>query len=84
MIFLNIYLNFDLFNLIVVYFFLISFIWTFRTSDTWAIPHVGKYNWANDLPKLAMLAIDIEPIIGLKMAPDYRPRITARVKAKTF
>ena len=57
--------------------------------------HVGKYDRANDRPKLAMLAIDIGPMIdrglddncgpilafyiGPKIAPDYWPRITARV-----
>ena len=58
--------------------------------------HVGKYDRADDRPKLAMLAIDIGPMIdrglddncgpilacyiGPKIAPDDRPRITARVK----
>ena len=62
--------------------------------------HVGKYGRANDRPKLAMLAIDIAPTIdrglddnceptlaryiGPKIAPNYRPRITARVKPTTF
>ena len=63
-------------------------------------PHVGKYDPANDRPKVAMLAIDIGPMIdrglddnggplsaqyiGPKIASDYRPRITARVKPTTF
>ena len=62
--------------------------------------YVGKYDQADDRPKLAMLAIDIGPMIdrGLddtcgpilacyirpKIAPDERPRITARVKPMTF
>ena len=61
---------------------------------------VGKYDGADDQPKLAMLAIDTGPIIdrglddncgpilacyiGPKIAPDARPRITARVKPMTF
>ena len=63
-------------------------------------PHVGKYDRADDRPKLAMLAIDIEPMIdrglddncgpilacyiGPKIAPDDRPRITVRVKPTIF
>ena len=59
-----------------------------------------KYDQADDRPKLVMLAIDIGPIIdrglddncrpilacyiGPKIAPDARPRITARVKPMTF
>ena len=49
---------------------------------------------ANDRPKLAMLAIDIGPMIDCgsilayyispEIAPHYRPRITARVKPTTF
>ena len=62
--------------------------------------HVGKYDRVDDQPKLAMLAIDIGPMIdrglddnygpvlacyiGRKIAPDDRPRITARVKLMTF
>ena len=62
--------------------------------------HVGKYDRADDRPKLAMLAIDIEPMIdrglddncgpilacyiGPKIAPDDRPTITARVKLTIF
>ena len=62
--------------------------------------HVGKYDQADDRPKLTMLVIDIGllidrglndncgPIlacyIGPKIAPDDRPRITARVKPMTF
>ena len=64
------------------------------------ISHVGKYDRADDRPKLAMLAIDIGPMfdrglddncgpilacyIGLKIAPDDRRRITARVKPMIF
>ena len=64
------------------------------------ISHEGKYDRADDRPKLAMLAIDIGPTIdrGLddncgpilacyidpKIAPDDRPRITARVKPMIF
>ena len=60
----------------------------------------GKYDRADDRPKLAMLAIDIGPMIdrglddncgpilasciGPKIAPDNRPRITARVKPFKF
>ena len=62
--------------------------------------HVGKYDQADDRPKLTMLTIDIGPMIdrGLddnygpilacyicsKIAPDDRPRIIARVKPMTF
>ena len=62
--------------------------------------HVEKYNRADDRPKLAMLAIDTEPMIdgglddncgpilacyvGPKIAPDDRPRIAARVKPTIF
>ena len=62
--------------------------------------HVGKYDRADDRTKLAMLAIDIGPMIdgGLdnncgpmlacyispKIAPHDRPRITARVEPMTF
>ena len=62
--------------------------------------HVGKYDRANDRPKLAVLAIDIGPMIdrslddncghisacyiGPKIARDFRPRITARVEPKTY
>ena len=65
-----------------------------------AISHVGRYARADDRPKLAMLAIDIGPMIdrglddncrpilacyiGPKIAPDDRPRITARVKPTIF
>ena len=60
---------------------------------------VRKYDWTDDRPKLAMLAIGIGPIIdrglddncgpilacyiGSKI-PDDRSRITARVKPMTF
>ena len=62
--------------------------------------HVGKYDRANDRPKLAMLAANLRyhywtddrsrlewwlrVYIGPKIAPDYRPRITARVKPTNF
>ena len=62
--------------------------------------HVGEYDRADDRPKLPMLAINIGPMIdrglddncepilacyvGPKIAPDDRPRITARVKPMTF
>ena len=62
--------------------------------------HVGKYDRADDRPKLSMLAIDIRPMIdrgfddncgpilacyiGPKIAPDDRPKITARVKPMIF
>ena len=64
------------------------------------ISHVEKYDQANDRPKLAMLAITIGPMIdrglddnigpilayytGSKIAPDYRPKITARLKPFKF
>ena len=62
--------------------------------------HVEKYDRADDRPKLAMLAIDIGPMIdrglddncgpilayyiGPKIARDDRPRTTARVKPAIF
>ena len=62
--------------------------------------HVEKYDRANDRPNLAMLAINIGTMIdrglddncgpilayytGPKIAPDHRPRITARVKPMIF
>ena len=62
--------------------------------------HVGKYDRADDRPKLAMLVIDIGPMIdrglddncgpilacyiGSKDAPADRSRITAGVKPMTF
>ena len=62
--------------------------------------HVVKYDRADDRPKLAMLAIDMGPMIdrglddncgsilacyiGPKIAPDDGSRITARVKPMTF
>ena len=65
-----------------------------------AVTHVGKYDRANDRPMFAMLAIDIGPMIdqglndncrpilpyyiGPRIAPDYRPRITARIKQTSF
>ena len=65
-----------------------------------AVSNVGKYDRADDRPKLAMLAIDIGPkidrdlddncgpiltcYVGPKIAPDYRPKITARVKSTTL
>ena len=64
------------------------------------LSHVGKYDRANDRPKLAMLAINIGPMIdrglddncgpilahyiGPKITPDYGPRSTAKVKPTTF
>ena len=71
-----------------------------RAGELMFLSHVGKYDWADDRPKLAMLSIDIGPMIdrgldnncgpilacyiGPKIAPDYRPRITARVKPTIF
>ena len=71
-----------------------------KYSRTRRTIHVEKYDRADDQPKLAMLAIDIGPMIdrglddscgpilacyiGPKNAPDDRPRITARVKHMTF
>ena len=76
----------------------------FRTRDTifrvLPVSHIGKYDRADDRPELAMLAIDIRPMIdrslddncgpilacyiGPKISPDDGPRITARVKPMTF
>ena len=67
--------------------------WLYRRvglqMDLGALSHVGKYDRADDRPKLAMLAAnvgyrystdDCEPIlafyIGPKIAPDDRPRIS--------
>ena len=48
--------------------------------------HLEKCDRANDRPKLEMLAIVIGSMSdrGPKIAPDYKPRITARVKPATF
>ena len=71
------------------------------TSNTFSLlSYVGKYDRADDRPELAMLAIDIGPMIdrglddncgpilacyiGPKIAPDGRPRITARVEPMIF
>ena len=64
------------------------------------LAHVGKYDRADDRPKLAVLAIAIGPMIdrdlddncgpilacyiGPKIAPDDGPRIIARFKPMTF
>ena len=64
-----------------------------RESFFYAWSYAGKYELANDRPKLAMLAANVgyrywtdilACYIGFKIAPDYRPRITARVKPTTF
>ena len=71
-----------------------------KTTLTISITHVGKNDRADDRPKLAMLAVDIGPMInrgldancgpilacyiGPKIAPDVRPRIIARVKPMIF
>ena len=64
------------------------------------LSHVGIYDRANNRPKLAMLAANVGPMIdrglddncgpilacyiGPKIAPDDRPRSTARVKPTIF
>ena len=80
--------------------FLYVLIRTYSSERTKEATHVRKYDRADDRPKLAMLAINIGPMIdrglddnygpilacyiGPRIAPNDRPRITARVKPTIF